>query len=563
MSKLALYQKYRSSTFSEVVGQEYIVQSIKNAVLNNKVGHAYLFCGPRGTGKTTMARLLAKAVNCEHPEEAPCEHCSNCEAANNQTHPDIIEINAANETHVEDVRDLIDRSQLAPMQGHHKVYIIDEVHQLSGAAASALLKTLEEPPENVIFILATTDPQKLLSTIISRCQRFDFTKLQKNQIKEHLLEIAKKEDIYLDEEAADNIAVLCDGGMRDALSIMDQCASYTSDHITAEDVDRIYGLTTVAEKVSLIQSINTMNLEDILNKTKKYEQQGIDFQKFVDGMVDILKDVVIYHSTRKSNLLKVLDEDVAKSLSESINQQTCMHMIDKLFNSKEKFRFTTSAASCFEVICLEVAIPTETQPIQVNTKPIQKPETTYVVPSVEIKEDIKKPEENKTENITKPVIKEVKTNELTTDEIISLLVQCNKQSKAEDDVKLNKINTLFDMESKKYTSLLEETKVGASGKDCLILISDSKVLANRMNEETMNRNLYQFIKEQLQIDKMMYVTTSENFKNATVQYVELMKANNLPEPMKIVRHQIEKEKEITLEERAKDIFNPDILEIEE
>ncbi len=563
MSKLALYQKYRSSTFSEVVGQEYIVQSIKNAVLNNKVGHAYLFCGPRGTGKTTMARLLAKAVNCEHPEEAPCEHCSNCEAANNQTHPDIIEINAANETHVEDVRDLIDRSQLAPMQGHHKVYIIDEVHQLSGAAASALLKTLEEPPENVIFILATTDPQKLLSTIISRCQRFDFTKLQKNQIKEHLLEIAKKEDIYLDEEAADNIAVLCDGGMRDALSIMDQCASYTSDHITAEDVDRIYGLTTVAEKVSLIQSINTMNLEDILNKTKKYEQQGIDFQKFVDGMVDILKDVVIYHSTRKSNLLKVLDEDVAKSLSESINQQTCMHMIDKLFNSKEKFRFTTSAASCFEVICLEVAIPTETQPIQVNTKPIQKPETTYVVPSVEIKEDIKKPEENKTENITKPVIKEVKTNELTTDEIISLLVQCNKQSKAEDDVKLNKINTLFDMESKKYTSLLEETKVGASGKDCLILISDSKVLANRMNEETMNRNLYQFIKEQLQIDKMMYVTTSENFKNATVQYVELMKTNNLPEPMKIVRHQIEKEKEITLEERAKDIFNPDILEIEE
>ncbi|MCI5722454.1 MAG: DNA polymerase III subunit gamma/tau [Erysipelotrichaceae bacterium] len=563
MSKLALYQKYRSSTFSEVVGQEYIVQSIKNAVLNNKVGHAYLFCGPRGTGKTTMARLLAKAVNCEHPEEAPCEHCSNCEAANNQTHPDIIEINAANETHVEDVRDLIDRSQLAPMQGHHKVYIIDEVHQLSGAAASALLKTLEEPPENVIFILATTDPQKLLSTIISRCQRFDFTKLQKNQIKEHLLEIAKKEDIYLDEEAADNIAVLCDGGMRDALSIMDQCASYTSDHITAEDVDRIYGLTTVAEKVSLIQSINTMNLEDILNKTKKYEQQGIDFQKFVDGMVDILKDVVIYHSTRKSNLLKVLDEDVAKSLSESINQQTCMHMIDKLFNSKEKFRFTTSAASCFEVICLEVAIPTETQPIQVNTKPIQKPETTYVVPSVEIKEDIKKPEENKTENITKPVIKEVKTNELTTDEIISLLVQCNKQSKAEDDVKLNKINTLFDMESKKYTSLLEETKVGASGKDCLILISDSKVLANRMNEETMNRNLYQFIKEQLQIDKMMYVTTSENFKNATVQYVELMKANNLPEPMKIIRYQIEKEKEITLEERAKDIFNPDILEIEE
>ena len=143
MAKTALYQKYRSATFEEVVGQEYIVRSIKNAVRNNKIGHAYLFCGPRGTGKTTMARLLAKAVNCDHPEKAPCGECENCIAANNGTHPDIIEINAANETHVEDIRDLIDRSRLAPMQGKYKIYIIDEVHQLSSAASSALLKTLK------------------------------------------------------------------------------------------------------------------------------------------------------------------------------------------------------------------------------------------------------------------------------------------------------------------------------------------------------------------------------------------------------------------------------------
>ena len=163
-------QKYRSQTFDELVGQQYVVRSIKNAVQEGKVGHAYLFCGPRGTGKTSMARLLARAVNCEDKEHAPCGKCENCLAAIEGTHPDIIEINAANETHVEDVRDLIERARLSPMMGKHKVYIVDEVHQLSSSAASALLKTLEEPPEHVIFILATTDPQKLLPTIISRYQ---------------------------------------------------------------------------------------------------------------------------------------------------------------------------------------------------------------------------------------------------------------------------------------------------------------------------------------------------------------------------------------------------------
>ena len=553
MSKQALYQKYRSANFEEVVGQEYIVQSIKNAVREHKVGHAYLFCGPRGTGKTTMARLLAKAVNCEHPEKAPCEECDNCIAANNGTHPDIIEINAANETHVEDIRDLIDRSKLAPMQGHHKVYIVDEVHQLSSAASSALLKTLEEPPENVIFVLATTDPQKLLPTIISRCQRFDFTKLRKDQIKNHLLDIAKKENIYLDEEAAENIAVLCDGGMRDALSIMDQCASYTSDHITAEEVDHIYGLASVEEKINLIHSIHAGNLEDILTRIKKYEHQGIDFQKFTDGMIDILKDVVIYHSTKKDKLLKLISKEQAEKLSETLSQQTCMHIIEKMFDSKDKFRIATSSASCFEVICLGLTIQPTAETLVVEKcveVAAQQKEGGYVVPTVELKEPEK-------------TIVSTSSNELSIDEILTLLVQCQKAIKYEDDEKFNKIHSLFDMESKKYTALLEETRIVASGPDCVVLVTDSKVLANRMNEPKMNQELYQFVRETLGIDKMLYIATNDTMKDATLKFIELKKLGNLPQPKSIVRYTIEKPQEVSTEDKVKAMFNPEILEIEE
>lgn len=563
MAKIALYQKYRSSTFEEVVGQEYIVKSIKNAVKENKVGHAYLFCGPRGTGKTTMARLLAKAVNCENPENAPCEKCENCVAANLGTHPDIIEINAANETHVEDIRDLIERSRLAPMQGKHKVYIIDEVHQLSSAASSALLKTLEEPPENVIFILATTDPQKLLPTIISRCQRYDFTKVRTDQIRDHLLNIAKKENIIMEENAAMMIAVLSDGGMRDALSIMDQCASYTSDEITVDAIDRIYGLATTSEKIGLIEDIQNKDLASILTRIQNYEDKGIDFVRYTDGMIDILKDSAVYSVCKKEELLKVLNQEEANALSSKISSSTCMQICEKLLDTKSRYKQSTSAARVFEVMCLSLATEEVTNS-NVNVIPaavhnISVPVNTEerIVRTPVISEPVKQTVEEKPVEV-------VKTNPVDViplDKVLSILLVCNKQNKVSDENTLSMIGSYADLNHRKYTTVLSECKVAASGNDCILLYTKMQSIANRINEEKMNREIYEFMRDVLHTDKVVFAITDEDFSKAKVEFVNHKKEGTLPEPIQIEKYKEESSEESSTLEKVKELFGEDNIEI--
>lgn len=560
MAKIALYQKYRSSTFEEVVGQEYIVKSIKNAVKENKVGHAYLFCGPRGTGKTTMARLLAKAVNCENPENAPCEKCENCVAANSGTHPDIIEINAANETHVEDIRDLIERSRLAPMQGKHKVYIIDEVHQLSSAASSALLKTLEEPPENVIFILATTDPQKLLPTIISRCQRYDFTKVRTDQIRDHLLNIAKKENIIMEENAAMMIAVLSDGGMRDALSIMDQCASYTSDEITVDAIDRIYGLATTSEKIGLIEDILNKDLASILTRIQNYEEKGIDFVRYTDGMIDILKDSAVYSVCKKEELLKVLNQEEANTLSSKISSSMCMQICEKLLDTKSRYKQSTSAARVFEVMCLSLATEEVTNTI-VNAIPtavhnISAPVNTIVRTPV-ISEPVKQTVEEKTVEVVKAKPVDV----IPLDKVLSILLVCNKQNKVSDENTLSMIGSYADLNHRKYTTVLNECKVAASGNDCILLYTKMQSIANRINEEKMNREIYEFMRDVLHTDKVVFAITEDDFTKAKVEFVNHKKEGTLPEPIQIEKYKEESSEESSTLEKVKELFGEDNIEI--
>ena len=587
MGRTALYQKYRSTTFDEVVGQEYVVKSIRNAVRSDKIGHAYLFCGPRGTGKTTMARLLAKSVNCENRAEAPCGHCENCIASANGTHPDIIEINAANETHVENIRELIERARLAPMQGKYKIYIVDEVHQLSSAASSALLKTLEEPPENVIFVLATTDPQKLLPTIISRCQRFDFTRVNVWQIRDHLMKIGEKEGIYIDKDAAMMIADLSEGGMRDALSIMDQCAAYTDDHITLEEIDKIYGLTTTEEKVDLIHNINTGDIESILKKMQAYEQQGLDLQRYTDGLIEILKDCTVYTNTGKEQLLSILTKEQADMLVQENSSTAYLAMAQEFLETKNQFRFAVNAISCMEIHCLKLMNDQNkfeqktvqyVQPAPVRSteqvipaaeeKPVVKQpsaqtEITLIPAEEPIEKSIEEPEEKpETENIEiHASIPDKETPELDAEKVLELLVQCNKQAKTEFDEAFMHVSEEASFEDQKYAVLLNQAKIAAAGKNCAILTVHSQAVANRINDPLMNEQLYFFLQRTIQSDKMLYAVPENIYQDAVRLFVEKRKAGTLPEPCRIEKYTQDEEKELTPEEKVISLFGKENVTI--
>ena len=371
MAYTALYNKYRPQSFEEVAGQQVIVRTLKNAIANDKIAHAYLFCGPRGTGKTTMARLFAKALNCSEGLGHQCNQCENCVALNNGSHPDVVEIDAASNNGVDQVRELIERVNYAPIRGRYKIYIIDEVHMMSQGAFNALLKTLEEPPDHVIFILATTEPHKVLPTILSRCQRYDFGKIEPNDMKAKLIEILGKENVSYDEGALSAIVDLSDGGMRDALSILDQVLAFAGTSLKESDVLSVFGLASTKEKVEYLTSVCQGDVVKTLAKLNDFLTGGTDIKRLIASLLEVLKDTLIYKRTKRADLCSSLKEEEAKSLADLISFERANKMIDLLLKTQIDSKAVSNVRSLFELTSLEMCSLSDA-PVA-EDKPIEKP----------------------------------------------------------------------------------------------------------------------------------------------------------------------------------------------
>ena len=389
MSYKALYRSYRPQTFGEVAGQEHIVTTLKNAIKENRISHAYLFAGPRGTGKTTVAKLLAKALNCTG-ENPPCDQCPNCRAITVGEHPDVIEIDAASNNGVDEVRDLIDKVKYAPINGKYKVYIIDEVHMMSTGAFNALLKTLEEPPAHIVFVLATTEPHKILPTIISRCQRFDFKKVENHDIISRLEYVLKSENKKYELPALESVAKLAEGGMRDALSILEQCLAYNNE-LTVESVNMVYGLLSMDNKISFIKQLLSKDIKGVLTSLDNMLSGSIDIKRLTFDLVDVLKDIIIYKNTQDVSILFVLTQQDVDNLAPYILVEEAFEIIDILIEASSHYSQSLDANTYFELAMLKIcnrikeenklAIDNSKAIEQVNILPVK--DTAKAIPVVE------------------------------------------------------------------------------------------------------------------------------------------------------------------------------------
>lgn len=579
MAYQALYRKYRPTNFDEVVGQTHIIQTLKNAIVQNRIAHAYLFCGPRGTGKTSIAKIFAKTLNCTNSQDAPCGVCENCKMAANGSHPDIIEIDAASNNGVDEVRNLIDKVKYAPMQGKYKIYIIDEVHMMTSGAFNALLKTIEEPPAHVIFIFATTEPNKVLPTIISRCQRFDFNKVSMHDIKYRLSVVCKNEGIEIDENGLTLIAQLADGGMRDALSILDQCVAYCSSHIDVNDIRKIYGVVTSEDIGKLFYSVYKKDVDSFVKDIQKYSDMGMDIKRLTADFIHMLKDSLILDYSENSTLVSDMNKDMIRKYFKFAPINFRIKCMEELMDTYNKYTYASNTLDYLEASLLKISsysyeskthiidsdhndfkeaeeeenyetsyddTSDDSDIIEKNT---QKDDNNGVLEKSEIS-DVSRETLKQSENTNNKII-------LNDEFVIQLLVGATKMERSIDTNKFNNIGQFISsLEFGKYAATLRNSSIMASGSNYIVICVSSEIFAKQINEFELNYGYEDFMEVLLGKAKKVFALDKAQQSRVLDEFKERMISGNLPEPyqVRLKRKDAESENNMSIEDHMKSLF---------
>lgn len=513
MSYQALYNKYRPQSFEEVVGQKSIVTTLLNAIKENKVAHAYLFCGPKGTGKTTVARLFAKALNCLEGLGHQCNKCESCIKIKESSHPDVYELDAASNSSVEDVRDIIERLDYAPVMSRYKVYIIDEVHNMSTSAFNALLKSIEEPPKFTVFILATTEPQQLIGTILSRVQRFDFSKVSQEDLIKNMDRILKKEKIEYEKGVLEIISQQADGGVRDSLSLLDKCISYCTNKITLKDVEQLLGLFSLKDKLSIVENIHEKNSKEIIKMLREKYSQGLDISLLENDLVKIYKDFILYKITGDVSLLQYLDKMNVNKINISLDE--AQNNIKALINCIKENRYSSDILTDLELAIVSL------------TNPIQTIEASTISSDINVKDSLELESVKPVEILSSSSLsgKEFKNSAddsdesitYTKDQIFFLMSHGDKEKR----VQLNKDwpilsdATMFDSNTAR---LLSTGKCNILAKGIMIITLNSKVYAAKYIKKNKQKELMDIIKKAFNIDVNVLVLSNEEFKSLAGEF---------------------------------------------